>query len=142
MRAKTCLKMLLSLLTSTLAIPSAHAAEIVRVLVPSRVIFYMPYWAAERQGYFKEEGIDARPTYNVEGREITRQLLAGQAQVSIVGPDAVLIDSSKGGPLRIIAGIVPKPPLFVIAKPAIKTFEQLRGATIGVLSLTEGSVKI
>ena len=51
----------------------------------------------------------------------------------------MLIDATKGGPLRIVAGIVRKPPLFLIAKPSIKTFADLRGANIGVLSLTEGS---
>ena len=35
-----------------------------------------------------------------------------------------------------------KPPLFLIAKPSIKTFADLRGANIGALSLTEGSSKL
>jgi ABC-type nitrate/sulfonate/bicarbonate transport system substrate-binding protein len=54
----------------------------------------------------------------------------------------VLIDATKGGPLRILAGIVRKPPLYLIAKPSIKTFADLRGANIGALSLTEGSSKL
>jgi NitT/TauT family transport system substrate-binding protein len=44
--------------------------------------------------------------------------------------------------LRILAGIVRKPPLYLIAKPSIKTFADLRGANIGALSLTEGSSKL
>jgi hypothetical protein len=43
---------------------------------------------------------------------------------------------------RILAGIVRKPPLFLIAKSSIKTFADLRGANIGALSLTEGSSKL
>ena len=74
--------------------------------------------------------------------EITERLLNGASQFSIVGPDAVLIDATKGGPLRILAGIVRKPPLFLIAKSSIKTFADLRGANIGALSLTEGSSKL
>ena len=53
-----------------------------------------------------------------------------------------MIDATKGGPLRILAGIVRKPPLFLIAKSSIKTFADLRGANIGALSLTEGSSKL
>ena len=49
----------------------------------------------------------------------------------------MLIDATRGGPLRILAGIVRRPPLFLIAKPSIKTFADLRGANIGALSLTK-----
>jgi ABC-type nitrate/sulfonate/bicarbonate transport system substrate-binding protein len=48
----------------------------------------------------------------------------------------------KGGPLRILAGVVRRPPLWLIAKPSIRSFADLRGANIGVLSLTEGSSKL
>jgi ABC-type nitrate/sulfonate/bicarbonate transport system substrate-binding protein len=121
---------------------SARAAEIVNVVTPSRVMFALPYWLAERNGYFKAEGIE--PTLEIEpnGRKITERLLHGTSQFSLVGPDAVLIDATRGGPLRIVAGIVRKPPLFLIAKPSIKTFADLRGANIGALSLTEGSSKL
>ena len=73
---------------------------------------------------------------------MTERLLSGTTQFSLVGPDAVLIDATKGGPLRILAGVVRKPPLYLIAKPSIKTFADLRGANIGALSLTEGSSKL
>jgi len=122
--------------------PAARAADAVNVVTPSVVIFAIPYWIAERQGYFKDE--DIAPTLDIEpnGRRITERLLSGATQFSLVGPDAVLIDATRGGPLRILAGIVRKPPLFLIAKSSIKTFADLRGANIGALSLTEGSSKL
>ena len=122
--------------------PAARAADAVNVVTPSVVIFAIPYWIAERQGYFKDE--DIAPTLDIEpnGKRITERLLSGATQFSLVGPDAVLIDATAGGPLRILAGIVRKPPLFLIAKSSIKTFADLRGANIGALSLTEGSSKL
>ena len=122
--------------------PAARAADAVNVVTPSVVIFAIPYWIAERQGYFKDE--DIAPTLDIEpnGRRITERLLSGATQFSLVGPDAVLIDATRGGPLRILAGIVRKPPLFLIAKSSIKSFADLRGANIGALSLTEGSSKL
>ena len=122
--------------------PAARAADAVNVVTPSVVIFAIPYWIAERNGYFKDEDIE--PTLEIEpnGRKITERLLNGTSQFSLVGPDAVLIDATQGGPLRILAGIVRKPPLFLIAKSSIKTFADLRGANIGALSLTEGSSKL
>jgi ABC-type nitrate/sulfonate/bicarbonate transport system substrate-binding protein len=122
--------------------PATHAADAVKVVTPSIVIFAIPYWIADQKGYFRDEGIE--PTLDVvpNGREITQRLLDGTTQFSIVGPDAVLIDATKGGPLRIVAGVVRRPPLFLIAKSSIKTFADLRGANIGALSLTEGSSKL
>ena len=120
----------------------ARAADGVNVVTPSRVMFALPYWLAERNGYFKDEGIE--PTLEIEpnGRKITERLLGGTSQFSLVGPDPVLIEATRGGPLRIQAGIVRSPPLFLIAKSSIKTFADLRGANIGALSLTEGSSKL
>jgi NitT/TauT family transport system substrate-binding protein len=136
-----CLIALAALMNVTHA-PTARAADAVNVVTPSIVIFAIPYWIAERNGYFKDENLE--PTLDIvpNGREITQRLLNGTTQFSIVGPDAVVIDATKGGPLRILAGVVRKPPLFLIAKSSIKTFSDLRGANIGALSLTEGSSKL
>jgi len=132
----------LAALIGTAHAPAARAADPVNVVTPSVVIFAIPYWIAERQGYFKDE--DIAPTLDIEpnGKRITERLSSGATQFSLVGPDAVLIDATNGGPLRIVAGIVRKPPLFLIAKSSIKTFADLRGANIGALSLTEGSSKL
>src|SRR4029077_13780074 len=129
-------------LIGTGPVPIARAADAVNVATPSIVIFAIPHWIAEQKGYFKDENIE--PTLEIvpNGREITQRLLNGASQFSLVGPDAVLIDATKGGLLRILAGVVRKPPLYLIAKPSIKTFADLRGANIGALSLTEGSSKL
>jgi ABC-type nitrate/sulfonate/bicarbonate transport system substrate-binding protein len=120
----------------------ARAADAVNVVTPSRVMFALPYWLAERNGYFTDEGIEPILEIEPNGRKITERLLDGTSQFSLVGPDAVLIDATRGGPLRILAGIVRRPPLFLIAKSSIRSFADLRGVNIGALSLTEGSSKL
>ena len=88
---------LAALMSTTLATPG-RAADAVNVVTPSIVIFAIPYWIAERNGYFKDENIE--PTLEIvpNGREITQRLLNGATQFSIVGPDAVLIvDATKAG---------------------------------------------
>jgi ABC-type nitrate/sulfonate/bicarbonate transport system substrate-binding protein len=106
------------------------------------VIFSIPYWIAARNGYFKDEGIDANLFIGLTSSQLAAQIRAGTMHFTITGPDAVLVDAIKGGPLRILAGVVSRPPLWLIAKPSIKTFADLRGGTVGVLSLTEGSSKL
>ena len=137
---RTCGLAALALMGSWSA--TLSAAEKVHVATPSRVIFAIPFWIAEQRGFFKDEGIEATLEVVGSGKEITQRLKSGASQFSIVGPDATIIDAVKGGPMRIVAGIVRKPPLFLIAKPGIKTFADLRGANIGTLSLTEGSSKL
>ncbi len=127
---------------SALGAAPARAAEAVKSAVAARVIFAIPYWIAERKGYFKDEGIDASLAVGLTSSEITAQTRAGALQITFGGPDATLIDATKGGSMRIVAGVVRRPPLWLIAKSSIKSFADLRGANIGVLSLTEGSSKL
>src|SRR5262245_4218268 len=132
----------LSALVALLASGMVQAADKVHVATPSRVIFAIPFWVADHKGYFKDENIEATLEVVPTGKEITARLKSGASQFSIVGPDASIIDAYQNGSLRIVAGIVRKPPLFLIAKPSIKTFADLKGANIGALSLTEGSSKL
>src|SRR5262249_30388247 len=44
-----------------------------------------------------------------------------------------------GGPLRVVAGLIDRPPLSLIAIPRHRTFGDLRGGRIGTSSLTEGT---
>jgi NitT/TauT family transport system substrate-binding protein len=121
---------------------SIARADAVNVATPSIVIFAIPYWIAEQKGYFKDEGIEPTLEVVANQREIAQRVLNGASQFSITGPDASIVDAIQGGPSRILAGIVRKPPLYLITKASIKTFADLRGANIGALSLTEGSSKL
>ena len=44
-----------------------------------------------------------------------------------------------GGPLRVVAGLIDRPPLSLIALPAHRTVDDLRGGRIGTSSMTEGT---
>jgi NitT/TauT family transport system substrate-binding protein len=131
---------LISVVTALGAKPT-YAVEQIHVAVAARVIFAIPYWIAVHKGYFRDEGIDPKLDV-VDTAQSIQQLRSGALDFTLGGPDGVLIDATKGGPLRILAGIVRRPPLWLISKPSIKTFADLRGANIGVLSLTEGSSKL
>src|SRR5262245_46691676 len=112
----------LGALAASMAIAAAlpvRAAEKIHVATPSRVIFAIPFWVAEHNGYFKDEDIEATLEVVPTGKEITARLKSGASQFSIVGPDASIIDANNGGSMRVVGGIVRKPPLFLIAKPSI-----------------------
>src|SRR4029078_11911567 len=103
---------------SALGAAPARAAEAVKSAVAARVIFAIPYWIAEHKGYFKDEGIDASLAVALTSSAITEHARSGALQITFGAPVATCIEASKGGPMRIVAGVVRRPPLWLIAKPS------------------------
>jgi NitT/TauT family transport system substrate-binding protein len=128
-----------ALLAASLAPSIAQAETPLRVPVVSRTIFYLPAWTAEQQGFFKQEGLDVKIEVYDASEKIFHDLRAGTHQIGIASIESVIADSYKGGKLRIVAGIAKRPPHFIIAQPEIKTLADLKGKTIGVVSMHEGT---
>ena len=125
---------------ATLAgIAASHAETPLRIGVVSRTIFYLPTWTAEQQGFFKVEGL--APTVEVynDAHKIFTDLKSGAIQIGISSIETVIEDGYKGGSMRLIAGTAQRPPHFIIAQPEIKTLADLKGKTIGVVSMHEGT---
>src|SRR4051794_14183259 len=114
-------------------------AATITVALVSRTIFYAPVWVAEQNGYFRDEGIDARFQIFDNAEKINEVMHSGRAQVAIASVEALLIDAFKGGKFRIVASVAQKPPHFIIAQPKFQKVGDLRGARFGVLSLHEGT---
>ena len=123
-----------------LLVPSLVQAETtLRVPVVSRTIFYLPAWTAEKQGFFKQEGLDVKLEVYDASDKIFHDLHAGTHQIGIASIESVIAESYNGGKIRIVAGIAKRPPHFIIAQPEIKTLGDLKGKTIGVVSMHEGT---
>ena len=118
---------------------SRSAQTTLRVPVVSRTVFYLPAWTAEKQGFFKDEGLDVKIEVYDGSEKIFHDLRAGTHQIAIASIESVIAESYKGGTLRIVAGIAKRPPHFIIAQPEIKTLADLKGKTIGVVSMHEGT---
>ena len=114
-------------------------AATIKIALVSRTIFYAPVWVAEQNGYFRDEGIDARFEIFDNAEKINEAMHAGAAQIAIASIEALVADAFKGGKFRIVASVAQKPPHFIIAQPQFKTVQDLRGARFGVLSLHEGT---
>ena len=114
-------------------------AATIKVALVSRTIFYAPVWVAEQNGYFRDEGVEARSEIFDNAEKINEAMHAGQAQIAIASIEALVADAFKGGKYRIVASVAQKPPHFIIAQPGIKTVQELRGKRFGVLSLHEGT---
>lgn len=114
-------------------------AETLKIALVSRTVFYAPLWVADKKGYLASEGIESEFTIYDNAEKINQDLRAGTVHIAISTPESVILDGYAGGSLRIIAGNAGKLPHYIIAKPAIKTLADLKGAKFGVLSLQEGT---
>jgi ABC-type nitrate/sulfonate/bicarbonate transport system substrate-binding protein len=107
--------------------------------VVSRTVFYLPVWTAEKQGFFKAEGIDVQMKVYDTSEQIFEDLRTGAQHVAIASTESVIADAYKGGRLKIIGGNAQRPPHFIIVQPEIKSLADLKGKLMGVVSMHEGT---
>jgi len=117
-----------------LLISTGAMAEPLKVAIVSRTVFYVPLWIAQQQRY-----IDATIEVYNNAEKINEDLRSGKVSIAVGTPEAVMIDAYKGGSLRIVGGNAERLPHFIIARPQIKQWADMRGAKVGVLSLNEGT---
>ncbi len=122
------------------AAPEAVQAkrERLEVGIVSRTFFYVPVWAARDRGFFADEGLEVNVTIFGNASQV-EPLLGGKMHVAIATPEAILQNAANGGPLRIVAGNTGKLSHELIVNPRFSRIEDLRGATFGILNMTEGS---
>ncbi|HLH87901.1 MAG TPA: ABC transporter substrate-binding protein [Xanthobacteraceae bacterium] len=132
-----------TLLVATLALllaPSVASAQTtLHVGVVSRTVFYLPVWTAIEHGFLKQEGLDVAVEVYDGSDRISDDLRAGTKQIGITSIENLIVQAYAGGPLRAVAGTAQRPPHYIIAQPAIKSLADLKGKTIGVVSMKEGT---
>ena len=99
----------------------------------------VPLWVAQQRGFLECRGL--RVTEQVLGSThgVTNALRDGVVDIALTAPEGSIADAVSGGPLRVVAGLIDRPPLSMIALPKYRTFGDLRGSQIGTSSLTEGT---
>lgn len=120
--------------------PASLAQEKVRVATASLTSPSVAYLLVGlREGFFKDEALQVE-LLNIRGELAVKTAVAGEVTFATQSGSS-LAAAVRGIPVKILAVVDDKPPWELIAQPQIKSFAQLKGGTIGVLSL-EGSVAI
>src|SRR5262249_50910281 len=130
--AGSCMIRVLAVLMA-LASPIA-SAEPLKIAIVSRTAFYVPLWLARDQGH-----VEASLEVYDNAEKINEDLRSGKVEIAVGTPESVMIDAYKGGGLRIIGGNAERLPHFIIARPSIRQWKDMRRAKVGVLSLNEGT---
>lgn len=98
-------------------------------------------FVAEERGFFKDQGIEMKWVPSLGSGDALRNLLAGNADIAFVGPEAVYFAADKGERLKAVYNIYPQNPfnVFALKKHGIIIPEDLRGKKVGIISMASGT---
>ena len=120
--------------------PLGFAQERVKLRISSatKTLGYGPLWVASKKGFFDREGLDVELVV-IRASDVGIQALAGGSlEIAGSASDAPIAAIEKGLDLVIIGGIINGLSQSIMAAKKFKTYEDLRGATFGAISLTSG----
>jgi len=108
------------------------------VAASSKVLGFAPLWVASGMGFLKQQGLDAEVTA-IRGTAPTMQALVSDSiYVALAANDGVIGLVEKGMDLAMIAAGA-KSTHMIMGGKGFKTYEDLRGATLGSSTLTSGT---
>src|SRR4029078_4812138 len=109
------------------------AAEATKVLIAHGAISnnVEPLWIAKEQGIFRKYGVEAELVFIIAGRAM-QAMLAGQVPVGLVGGTHVVNANTGGGDFSMILGLENRLDYLFLAKPTIKSAEDLKGKKVGI----------
>jgi NitT/TauT family transport system substrate-binding protein len=100
---------------------------------------FLPIFLAQHYGLFRQRGIAVTVKRTGSTDKATAALASGDLHIAITPPEGAIASYVNGGPLRIVGGNLNTLPLTLIANSRFKRPEDLRGASLGTSSLTEGT---
>jgi ABC-type nitrate/sulfonate/bicarbonate transport system substrate-binding protein len=90
-------------------------------------------WVAEEKGFFKKHGVDVEViVIGGGGARVVSSLVAGDIQFSVGGGEGSIRSQLRGADTVIVASTLNKGLQRVLARPDIKTYQDLKGKRIGI----------
>jgi len=133
---RTVLALLMVFLLPTLGLTQERVKF--PVGVSSKVLGYGHLWAAWRRGYFEREGLDVEVVLMRGTAPAVQAMIAGSISAGLMANDGPIAAVEQGIDIAMIAGSS-KITHMLIGGKNYKTYEDLRGATIGSSTLTSGT---
>lgn len=96
---------------------------------------HLPVWVAKDAGYFAQYGLNVEPVQIRGGALITMAIMSGQLQFSGAGAESVVAARIEGGDVVLLACPVDSDPIYLIARPEIKSAAELKGKATAVTRL-------
>ena len=96
---------------------------------------HLPVWVAKDAGYFAKNGLNVEPVQIRGGALITMAIMSGQLQFSGAGAESVVAARIEGGDVVLLACPVYSDPVYLMARPEIKSAAALKGKSTAVTRL-------
>jgi ABC-type nitrate/sulfonate/bicarbonate transport system substrate-binding protein len=106
----------------------------------SKTLGYSPLWVGWKKGFFEQQGLEVQVIVLRGMPMVVQALAAGSIQFGCGGPEPFMESSDRGLDFIITGGVINGMTAAIVAGKKYKTFEDLRGTTVGSSSLTGGTV--
>src|ERR1044071_5158358 len=133
------MKELIFALIALVPLSLGYGADRIVIGNVSRTVEQLPNYAATDKGFFAQEGIQGDIVLIGSTDTLIQALIAGHVHVAIVDPSAAINAVERGASLKIIGGTVPIAAYTLVGCPKYKSVKDLKGTTLGVVSLVSGS---
>ena len=97
--------------------------------------YQVPLWLAVDLGLFKKYGLNLEPILFRGGAESTHALTGGEIQFDVVAPQPHIAANLSGAEIIILGTYFNKHTYSFVARPGIRSPQDLRGKKVGVLSV-------
>lgn len=105
----------------------------------SKTLGYSPVWVAWKQGFFERQGLDVQLVLMSGAEKSLMALVGGSVLLAAGAADAPIGAVERGMDIAAIGGVINGLTHFIMGGKGYRTFEDLRGATIGSSGLTSGT---
>ena len=125
--------LLLAAMLSVLPETRSFAADKINLIYTARVMSQAYPWIAEEAGLFKKYDLDVPVVFVTPGAPSVAAILSGDSEVAVIGAASITRPFVQGNkdPV-VIGGVKSLLTHSIIAKPEIKSPDQLKGKRIGV----------
>ncbi|HEY3302179.1 MAG TPA: ABC transporter substrate-binding protein [Candidatus Binatia bacterium] len=93
---------------------------------------HLPVWVARDAGLFAQRGLQVEPVQVRGGSLITLAIITNDLPFSGVGAESVVAARASGGDVVLLACPIDADPVYLIARPEIKSPSDLKGQASGV----------
>ena len=121
--------LLLTVLVCVMASDSTQAAEKITVSYSSRSYAFLPAQIAVARGFFKDENLEPL-LIQMRSQVTVPALMSGEVHYTLSFGN-IIGSAMQGMPFKIIAVLTDKPLHSIVARPEIKSINELRGKRIG-----------
>lgn len=121
-------KICLLLALASLGSAPSRAEELRRILYGTTASpSHLPVWVAKDAGLFEKAGLNVEPVQIRGGSLITLAIITGDLPFSGAGAESIVAARAAGGDVILLACPVDTDPVYLIARPEIKSVADLKG---------------